>query len=48
MASFRIDWDSINLEQIIIKDGRSVLSLSRELGISDASIHKRMKKMGLK
>ncbi len=37
----KIDWDSIDLIEIL--KTKSVLSLSRELGVSDNAIHKRLK-----
>lgn len=42
----KINWDNIDLEKEL--KTKSVLALSKELGISDNSIHKRLKKLGLK
>lgn len=45
-AHRKIDWDNVNLfEELKIK---SVVKLAEELGCSDAAIHKRLKKLGLK
>ena len=42
----KIDWDSINLEEEI--KTKSILSLAKELGVSDNAIHKMLKRMGIK
>jgi hypothetical protein len=42
----KIDWDSLNLAELI--KGRSILSIAKELGVSDAAVNKRLKKLGLK
>ena len=42
----KIDWDSLDLAMLV--KGRSVLSLAKELGVSDAAVNKRLKKLGLK
>jgi len=39
----KVDWDSIDLEQMLI--GRSILSVANELKVSDAAVHKRIKKL---
>jgi hypothetical protein len=45
-SRYKVDWDHIDLaEELKIK---SVVELAEELGCSDAAIHKRMKKVGLK
>jgi len=43
---FRIDWDSINLETEL--KTKSYVQIAGELGVSDAAVHKRVKKLGLK
>lgn len=42
----KVDWDSLNLQELIKQ--KSVLQLSKQLGVSDNAIHKRLKRMGLK
>lgn len=42
----KIDWDAINLEEEI--KTKSILSLAKELGVSDNAIHKILKRMGIK
>jgi hypothetical protein len=45
-SKYKVDWDNINLtEELKMK---SIVQLSEELGCSDAAIHKRLKKLGLK
>lgn len=45
-SKYKVDWDNINLtEELKMK---SVVQLAEELGCSDAAIHKRLKKLGLK
>ena len=46
ISTRKVDWDSIDLKELIKE--KSVLQLSRELGVSDNAIHKRLKRMGLK
>lgn len=42
----RIDWDSIDLAELL--KTKSYLAIADELGVSDAAVHKRAKKLGLK
>lgn len=42
----KIDWSKINLGEEI--KNKSVVLISEELGCSDAAVHKRLKKLGLK
>ncbi len=42
----RVDWDSIDLVSML--KTKSYLSIADELGVSDAAVHKRAKKLGLK
>lgn len=42
----RLDWTAFDFNELL-KD-KSVLALSKELGISDKAIHKYLKKIGLK
>lgn len=44
--SQRVDWSSINLEAEL--KTKSYVQIANELGVSDASVHKRAKKLGLK
>lgn len=43
---FRIDWNSIDLEAELKK--KSYIAIANELGVSDAAVHKRARKLGLK
>lgn len=45
-SKYRVDWDSINLTEEL--KTKSIVKLAEELGCSDAAVHKRMKKLGLK
>jgi hypothetical protein len=45
-AKRKIDWDSINLEEEL--KTKTVVALAEELCCSDAAVHKRLKKIGLK
>lgn len=45
-SKMRVDWDSIDLKEEL--KTKSIKKLAGELDISDISIHKRMKKLGLK
>jgi hypothetical protein len=45
-SKYRVDWDNIDLQEEL--KTKSIVKLSEELGCSDATIHKRMKKIGLK
>jgi hypothetical protein len=42
----RINWDLVDISKEL--ETKSVLLLASELGVSDAAIHKRMKKLGIK
>lgn len=42
----KVDWDFIDLEAMLA--GRSILSVAEDLGCSDAAVHKRLRKLGLK
>jgi len=44
--SSKVDWDSIDLE-VLIKTV-SVVKIAKDLNVSDSSVHKRLKKLGLK
>ncbi len=43
---WRVDWNSINLEEEI--KNRTMVSIAEQLGCSDNSVRKRLKKLGLK
>jgi hypothetical protein len=43
---WKVKWDSVDLQKELQE--KSVLQLSKELGVSDNAIHKRLKKLGLK
>ena len=43
----KVDWDSIDLPELL-KIYPSIVAVSEHLNISDAAVHKRMKKLGLK
>lgn len=45
-ARYRVDWDQIDLQKEL--ETKSVVMLAEQLGCSDAAIHKRLKKLGLK
>jgi hypothetical protein len=45
-SRYKIDWNSIIFIEELKK--KSIVQLAEELGCSDAAIHKRMKKLGLK
>lgn len=45
-SKYKVDWDSVDLKLEL--STKSVVKLAEELGCSDAAIHKRMKKIGLK
>jgi hypothetical protein len=45
-SRFKVDWDNIDIAEML--KTKSVIALSEELGCSDAAIHKRMIKLGLK
>lgn len=42
----RFDWDSIDLAELL--KTKSYLAIADDLGVSDAAVHKRAKKLGLK
>jgi hypothetical protein len=42
-ARFRVDWDALNLLELL--KTRSFISVAEELGVSDAAVHKRYKKL---
>lgn len=42
----RVDWDNIDLAEML--KVKSYISIAEDLGISDAAVHKRAKKLGLK
>jgi hypothetical protein len=43
---YKVDWDSIDLESEL--KTKSIVQISEELGCSDAAVHKRLKRIGLK
>lgn len=43
---YRVDWDSIDLEYELVN--KTYVQVANELGVSDATVHKRAKKLGLK
>jgi hypothetical protein len=43
---YRVDWDCVDLVKEL--QTKSAVQLAGELGCSDAAIHKRLKKLGLK
>jgi hypothetical protein len=43
---YKVDWDSIDLKSEL--KTKTIIKLAEELGCSDAAVHKRMKKIGLK
>ena len=45
-ARYVIDWDAIDLKKEL--KSKSILALSKELGCSDKTIHKRLKKLCIK
>jgi len=45
-AKRKIDWDSLDLKEILKE--KTVVALAEELNCSDAAVHKRLKKLGLK
>jgi hypothetical protein len=45
-SRYKVAWDDINLTEEL--KTKSIVQLAEELGCSDAAIHKRMKKLGLK
>lgn len=45
--SKRIDWEKVDLYKLIIEDDRSILSIARELAVSDNAVRKRAKKIGI-
>lgn len=45
-SKYKVDWDNINLSEEI--KTKPVVKIAEELGCSDAAVHKRLKKMGLK
>lgn len=42
----KFDWGAHDLEKLVA--GRSILSVAKELGVSDAAVTKRLKKLGLR
>lgn len=42
----KVDWDKYDLKQYIL-DGRTLLDISKEIGVSDNAVRKRLKKLGL-
>lgn len=42
----KVNWNEINLAELL--HNKSYLAIANELGISDAAVHKRAKKLGLK
>lgn len=45
-SKYKVDWDRLNLVEEL--KNKSIVKLAKELGCSDAAIHKRLKKLGLK
>jgi hypothetical protein len=45
-AKYKVDWDNLNLAEEL--KTKSIVQLAEEIGCSDAAIHKRMRKLGLK
>lgn len=45
-SKFKVDWDSVDLKEEI--KTKTVIKIAEELKCSDASVHKRLKKLGLK
>lgn len=45
-SKYRVDWDNVNLKEEL--KTKSIIALSEQIGCSDAAIHKRLKKFGLK
>lgn len=45
-SRYRVDWDKVDLKKEL--ESKTVIALAEELGCSDAAIHKRLKKLGLK
>jgi hypothetical protein len=43
--SWKVDWDSVDLESLLRK--KSIVQIADELNVSDTSVRKRMKKIGL-
>ena len=43
---YQVDWDRVDLQTEL--KSKSIIQLSRELGCSDGTIHKRLKRLGLK
>lgn len=41
----KVDWENINLPELLF--GKSILSVAKQLGVSDAAVHKRMRKLGI-
>jgi hypothetical protein len=46
ISRYKVDWDGIDLPEEL--KTKSIVQLAEEFGCSDAAIHKRMKKLGLK
>lgn len=45
-SQYKVNWDLINLVEEL--KNKSIVKLAKELGCSDAAVHKRLKKLGLK
>lgn len=45
-SKYRVDWENIDLVDLL--KTKSIVAVAEDLGCSDAAVHKRLKKLGLK